>query len=887
MSFRQFGGLQFASKHNAVASNYNTSNNLLVTQNVGQSNSYINFLSDISGNINMYGDLDISGNLNVSGYVNATTRYGDIAQAAQSFIAFQDSGNFYGMGTIYGALCFSANRPFNSITPTPQMVLDMSGNVGIGTTSPQYTLDVSGNINFSGSLYQNGVIYDPSGGSSQWTTNGSNIYNNNIGNVGIGTSAPAYNLDVSGNMRTTMDASINSITVGRGGGNISTNTALGVSALQANNTGVGYNTAVGYQALQANNTGVGNTAIGYQPLQANTSGLNNVAIGFAPLYSNTIGFNNVAIGYGTLFDNIAGNFNVAIGYDSLSNITNSGNTAIGYISGKDASGNSANNTFLGTSADVSSSSLTYNYSTALGYNAIIDASNQIVLGGQDPSGSYPNVKIPGSYVGIGGVYNPSSGFALDVKGTIRAGNNDGSNNFVNLGGGAAVGEKALWVDYYVDPSGDYGIIQVEDQGSSYKNLSLNPSGGNVGIGTTTPNYTLDVSGNGSFNNSINLCDLSSNGILYNSVIYQDNSGFNIQNNNPGGYIYINPLGATGITVFNNGYVGIGTATASSYALDVSGNLNTTMDASINSITVGRGGGNDPTNTSVGLSALQSNTGDGINSGVYNTAVGYQALKANTIGVGNTAVGYQALQANTSTGPLNTGINNTAVGSFALKANTTGVDNTAVGREALTSNTTGNQNIAVGIAALGANTTGYNNTAVGTEALYSNTIGYTNTALGFSAGSTITSGSNITCIGANSQPSSATVTNEITLGDSSISTLRCQVTSITFLSDARDKKDIEPLTSGITFIDQLKPVKFIWNMRDKGKVDIPDMGFIAQDLKQVQKDTGITIPNLVYESNPDRLEASYGTLLPILVKAVQELSGEVKALKIELNELKNK
>ena len=77
------------------------------------------------------------------------------------------------------------------------------------------------------------------------------------------------------------------------------------------------------------------------------------------------------------------------------------------------------------------------------------------------------------------------------------------------------------------------------------------------------------------------------------------------------------------------------------------------------------------------------------------------------------------------------------------------------------------------------------------------------------------------------------------------------------------------------------------MRDGGKVDIPAMGFIAQDLKQVQEDTGITIPNLVYESNPDRLEASYGTLLPILVKAVQELSAEVKALKIELNELKNK
>ena len=70
MSFRQFGGLQFASKHNAVASYYNTSNNLIVTQNVGQPNSYINFLSDISGNISIYGNLDVSGNIHVSGDVD-------------------------------------------------------------------------------------------------------------------------------------------------------------------------------------------------------------------------------------------------------------------------------------------------------------------------------------------------------------------------------------------------------------------------------------------------------------------------------------------------------------------------------------------------------------------------------------------------------------------------------------------------------------------------------------------------------------------------------------------------------------------------------------------------------------------------------------------------
>jgi len=35
--------------------------------------------------------------------------------------------------------------------------------------------------------------------------------------------------------------------------------------------------------------------------------------------------------------------------------------------------------------------------------------------------------------------------------------------------------------------------------------------------------------------------------------------------------------------------------------------------------------------------------------------------------------------------------------------------------------------------------------------------------------------------------------------------------------------------------------------------------------------------LVYESNPEKLEASYGKLVPILVKAIQELTAKVEAL----------
>ena len=128
-------------------------------------------------------------------------------------------------------------------------------------------------------------------------------------------------------------------------------------------------------------------------------------------------------------------------------------------------------------------------------------------------------------------------------------------------------------------------------------------------------------------------------------------------------------------------------------------------------------------------------------------------------------------------------------------------------------------------------------------------------------------------------------NQIVLGNSAILSLKCAIQTITSLSDARDKKDIEPLTNGINFIEKMNPVSFIWNMRDGGKVDIPEMGFIAQELKQVQEETGITVPNLVLETNPDRLEASYGTLLPILIKAVQELSAKVTTLETELSELK--
>jgi hypothetical protein len=191
----------------------------------------------------------------------------------------------------------------------------------------------------------------------------------------------------------------------------------------------------------------------------------------------------------------------------------------------------------------------------------------------------------------------------------------------------------------------------------------------------------------------------------------------------------------------------------------------------------------------------------------------------------------------------------------------GINNVGIGKNALASVTTSDANTALGNAAL-LQTTGGNNTAVGQNAGVSNTTGQNNIFIGRAAEGT-----------------SATADNEITLGNNTNAVLRCAVTSITSLSDARDKKDIQELPVGLDFVNALKPVTFVWNDRNEsGKHDIKDFGFVAQDLKKAQEDVNLAeVLQLVYDSNPEKLEASYGKLVPILVKAIQDLSAKVDAL----------
>lgn len=166
-----------------------------------------------------------------------------------------------------------------------------------------------------------------------------------------------------------------------------------------------------------------------------------------------------------------------------------------------------------------------------------------------------------------------------------------------------------------------------------------------------------------------------------------------------------------------------------------------------------------------------------------------------------------------------------------------------------------------------------------------------TAIGADAGRSNNLGQNSTVIGYNANCSFPGIANEFTLGNSSVGVLRCQQTTITSLSDERDKTSIEEIPYGLDFVDSLLPKRFIWDNRaeirieedeDGNQIEVEhfsankgkkDVGFIAQDLQTVDNNW----LNLVYDANPEKLEASYGKLIPVLVKAIQELSAKVTAL----------
>jgi hypothetical protein len=170
------------------------------------------------------------------------------------------------------------------------------------------------------------------------------------------------------------DITVYGLTVGRGSGAVSTNTAVGYQALITNSTGSN-NTAVGYQVGTKNTTGSSNTAVGVSimdqgagvtgssnigignySLRPVTSGTQNIGIGVYAVSSNTTGSYNVGVGSTALTYSTTGSNNTAIGDSALfNNTTASNNTAVGYQSGY-STNTGANNAFVGYQAGYGTTS---------------------------------------------------------------------------------------------------------------------------------------------------------------------------------------------------------------------------------------------------------------------------------------------------------------------------------------------------------------------------------------------------------------------------------------------------------------------------------------------------------------------------------------------------
>jgi len=110
-----------------------------------------------------------------------------------------------------------------------------------------------------------------------------------------------------------------------------------------------------------------------------------------------------------------------------------------------------------------------------------------------------------------------------------------------------------------------------------------------------------------------------------------------------------------------------------------------------------------------------------------------------------------------------------------------------------------------------------------------------------------------------------------------------VNTLSVSSDRRLKEDIQPVNLGLSFVNDLTPVSYRWKEKHDDVMDQRHYGLIAQDVVEVLKDHGIAsledFGGILHSGNPEQMyKAKYEHFIPILIKAVQELSTEVKELK---------
>lgn len=163
-----------------------------------------------------------------------------------------------------------------------------------------------------------------------------------------------------------------------------------------------------------------------------------------------------------------------------------------------------------------------------------------------------------------------------------------------------------------------------------------------------------------------------------------------------------------------------------------------------------------------------------------------------------------------------------------------------------------------------------NLLVGKTSYVTTTIGVEATGTGFLNSTVAGSTNSTTTLGAYSTGASA-----FRFYVGMAGTVFATNTTISAISDARLKENVQDIDVGLDAILSLKPRRFDWKA-GKGKDIKGDRGFIAQEFEEV-------FPNLIDEwkdAAPEG-EAPYKSvrqdLIPVLVKAIQELTARVQTL----------
>ena len=186
-----FASLRIAIEKSQISLKSITSNNIIQPLII---NSNIFITSNIGiGKTNPIYNIDAISNINADNF----------------FIKDTNISNIFINSNIFQISLQNLSNLTNSWTKISSTMIYTNSNVGINKINPSYNLDVAGNINFTGNLSKNGIIFNNFSGSFTdlidkpditWKLNGNNIYNINLGNVGINSTIPTQKLEVFGNI---------------------------------------------------------------------------------------------------------------------------------------------------------------------------------------------------------------------------------------------------------------------------------------------------------------------------------------------------------------------------------------------------------------------------------------------------------------------------------------------------------------------------------------------------------------------------------------------------------------------------------------------------------------------------------------------------------------